>query len=87
VNDKWRYSSGISFVAYVGSFNTPSFSNNDSDGGVGIGFTMGVEYLFSDYISLSTESMWTFGASGNEGFFTRIIPPISIFFNVSIAKK
>lgn len=87
VNDKWRYSRGISLIAYVGSFNTPSISNDNSDVGVGAGFTMGIEYLFSEHISLSTEGMWAIGTNSNDGFFTQVIPPISIFFNVNLPKK
>ncbi len=87
VNSKWRYSRGVDLVVFGGSFNTPSINNNSDDFGIGIGFSLGFEYLFSEYISLSTEATWVTGASGNSGFFTQVIPPVSVYFNVSLPKK
>lgn len=84
ISPRWRYSRGMDFVAFVGSLNSPigniGPSLDEGGGGVGLGFTLGAEYLILPNLSISTEGM-LFAGGSNRGFIINFIPPVSIFLN------
>ncbi len=84
ISKRWRYSRGMDFVAVMGNFNSPIGnigSFNNGDGGVGLGFTLGAEYLILPNLSVSTEGMLFAGFMSNSGTTINFIPPVSIFLN------
>ena len=86
ISKHWRYSRGMDLAAFAGNLNSPignigsSTNSGNDEGGIGLGFTLGVEYLILPNLSISTEGM-LFAGIASSGPILNFVPPVSIFLN------
>ncbi len=74
---RFRYYTSYNFMLAAGPFNIPN-QDDFEDGGVGGSLGFGFEYQITDFISISTESMFYIGNRDGE-FRPKFIPPFGLF--------
>jgi hypothetical protein len=86
ISEHWRYSRGIDAMFFTGNLNSPMGNIlavnqfGEASNGLGVGLTLGAEYLILPNLSVSTEGIFFIGGVANGAVLT-FVPPVCIFLN------